>query len=192
MSIPEVSNCRSLPREYAYNIRQLCLCNQILRFCSNKLLLQSNQLCAFWLLCLELGNLVCDLCLVVSAGLDTLLRIPDRLQDCSAIVQVVCIEVLLFAKFGQQDANLVGDIADSIVGCSFAPVRELACDGEALFASSFVALDEVVLRLDELVELFTQLWLNSAAEGAEAEAMTSARGAGVLVGADREGSIPAK
>ena len=65
-------------------------------------------------------------------------------------------------------------------------------DGEALFASSFVALDEVILRLDELVELFTQLWLNSAAEGAQAEAMTSARGAGVLVGADREGSIPAK
>ena len=69
----------------------------------------------------------------------------------------------------------------------------MTCDGETLLAGSFVALDEVVLGFDELVELFAQLWLDRAAEGAEAEAMTcDCGGAGVYVRSDREGAIPAE
>jgi hypothetical protein len=60
----------------------------------------------------------------------------------------VCIEVLLFTKLGEQNPNLVGDIADCLVRGGLAPVGELACDGETLLAGCLVALDEVILRLD--------------------------------------------
>jgi hypothetical protein len=103
----------------------------------------------------------------------------------------VCIEILLFTKFRQQNTNLVRDVADCFVCGGFAPVGQLTCDGETLFASSFVALNEVVLGFDELVELLAQLWLDCAAERAEAEAMTSGRGgAGVLVRTDGECAVP--
>jgi hypothetical protein len=65
----------------------------------------------------------------------------------------VCIQILLFTQFGKQNTNLVGDIADGIVRGGFAPVGELTCDGETFLAGTFVALDEVVLGLDKLVEL---------------------------------------
>jgi len=86
----------------------------------------------------------------------------------------MCIEVLLFAKLGEQDTNFVGDIADRLVRGGLAPVGELACDGETLLAGCFIALDQVVLGLDKLVQLLAQLGLNSTAEGAEAEAMAAA------------------
>lgn len=130
---------------------------------------------------------------MVSAWLDTLLSIPDCLQDCSAVIQIVCVEILLFAQLGKQNTNLVGDIADGLVCRGLAPVGELTCNGETLLAGTFVALDEVVLGLDEPIELLAQFGLNSSTEGAEAEAMTSVRGGvGVLVGADGECAIPTR
>lgn len=177
-----------------YNIGQLSLGDQILRLSSDKFLLQCNQLRALWLLDLQLCNLVRDLSFVVSAGLHALLGIPDGLQDGSAIIDVVCIQILLLAQLGKKNANLVGDIADGIIVCSLAPIGELSCDGETLLACGFVALDQTVLGLDQLVELLAELGLNGSTKGAEAEAMTGARcGRGaVLVGTDGECSIPGR
>jgi hypothetical protein len=180
-----------MPMKETHDVSELCFRNQIFCLCSNKLLFQNYQLRAFRFLSLQLRNLVMDLGFVISAGLDTFLCIPNCFQGGSAVIQIVCIEVFLFTKLGEQNSNLVGDIANCIVCRGFTPVRKLTCDGEALFSSGFVALDEVVLRLDELIELLAQLGLDRAAEGAEAEAMTSTRGRGrILVGTDRKSSIP--
>jgi len=72
---------------------------------------------------------------MVSARLNTLLRIPDRLQDSPAIVNIMGIEVFLLADFRQQNTNLVGDVGDGVIGGGLAPVGELGRDGEAFFAS---------------------------------------------------------
>lgn len=85
----------------------------------------------------------------------------------------MCIEIFLFAKLGKQNADLVRDVADGLVVCGFAPVGELACDGKTFLACSFVALNEVILGLYELVELLAQLGLDGAAEGAKAEAVAA-------------------
>jgi hypothetical protein len=105
----------------------------------------------------------------------------------------VCVEILLFAQLGKQNTNLVGNIADGLVRRGLAPVGELTCDGETLLSGTFIVLDEVVLRFDEFVEFLTQFGLDGAAEGAEAEAMTSVRGGvGVFVGTDGECAIPTR
>lgn len=176
-----------------YDIGELSFCNQILRLGTNKLLLQNDQFCALGLLCLQLRDLIRNLDLVISARLNALLCIPDRLQDRSAIIEVVRIEVLLLSKFRQQDANLIRYVANSIICGCLAPVGKLGCDGKALFPSSFVGLDEVVLGFDQLVKLLAQFWLGDAAKGAEAETMTRrARARFLLAGSDRERAVPAE
>lgn len=62
------------------------------------------------------------------------------------------IEILLLADFGEENANLIRDVADSIIGCGLAPLRELAGDGDTFFTGGLVALNEVVFRLDEFEE----------------------------------------
>lgn len=62
---------------------------------------QCNQLRAFRLLRLQLGNLIVDPCFVISTGLDALLGVPNCLQNCSAVIQIVRVEILLFAKLGE-------------------------------------------------------------------------------------------
>jgi hypothetical protein len=113
---------------------------------------------------------------VVSARLYALLRIPDCLQDSSAIIEVVRIEVLLFAEFRQQYTNLVRDIANSIVGGSLAPIGKLGSDGKTFFCCGFVGLDQVVLGFYQLVQLLAQFGLDGSAEGTKAEAMTTSAG----------------
>merc|ERR1711977_629334 len=150
------------------NVGQLSLSNQILRLSTNKLLLQRNQLGALRLLNFQLRNLIRNLRFVVTTWLHALLRVPNRLQDRPAIIEVMRIQVLLLAQVG-----------------------ELSCDGESLLAGCFVALDQVVLGFDQLVELLAEFGLHGAAEGAEAEAMAGVGcgGGTVLVRTNGECSI---
>lgn len=123
--------------------------HQVLRLCSNQLLLQDHQSRVLWLLHLELVDLILNLLSVVPARLDALLRVSDRLQNRPGIIQVVCIDILLLAQLAEQHPDLVGKLGDGIVAGLLAPVGELCANGETLFACGFVSADEVVLRLDE-------------------------------------------
>src|SRR4051794_5797412 len=86
------------------------------------------------------------------------------------------IQVLLLPELAEQDTDLIRDVAHALVVGGLAPVGKLRGDGDALLACSFVRLDQVVLRLDELVELLRELWLGCATEGGQGEAMASAAG----------------
>lgn len=175
----------------SYNIGQLSFSNQVLCLCSDQLLLQSDQFRALGFLGLQLGDLVHELRFVVSGWLHALLGVTDGLQDSTAVIEVMRIQVLLLAKLGEQHTNLVGDVRDRIVVRGLAPIGKLSCDGQTLLACGLVVRDQVVFGLDELVELLRQLGLDSAAEGAETEAMSRcARGAFLLVGTNGESSIP--
>lgn len=136
-----------------YDIGKLGLGHQVLRLCSNQLLLQDHQSRVLRLLHLKLVDLILDLLSVVPARLDTLLRVSDRLQDRPGIIQVVRIDVLLLAQLAEQHTNLVGKLGDGIISGLLAPVGELCANGETLFAGGFVGADEVVLGLDEAEEL---------------------------------------
>lgn len=89
------------------NVGQLSFSNQVFCLCSDELLLQRDQFRAFWLLGLQLRHLIHDLCFVVSGGLNALLSIADGLQDGTAIIDVVCVQVLLLTKLREQYAYLV-------------------------------------------------------------------------------------
>lgn len=146
-----------------------------------------------WFLALQLGDLVCQLDFVVPRRLDALLHIPNMLQDSSAIIKVVCIEVLLLTDLRQQHADLVGELANCIISGCFTPLGDLGRDGDALLAGGFVGLDQVVFRLDQAVQFSAQFWLDLASERVEAERVAFAVALAVaLVGADGEGSIPKK
>jgi hypothetical protein len=175
-----------------HNVSQLCLSHQVLSLSSNQLLLKRDQLRALWLLYLQFGNLIVYFGLAVSTRLDTLLRISDGFQDCSRIIQVVCVEILRLAQLTEQNPNFVGDVRDGIIIRSLAPIRELAGNRDALLACGLVVPDQVVLRFDELEEPFGEFGLDAATQRAEAETVFFGGSGGdlVLVGADGECSIP--
>ena len=62
---------------------------------------QCNQLRAFRLLRLQLGNLIVDPRFAISTGLDALLGVPNCLQNCPAVIQIVRVEIFLFAQLGE-------------------------------------------------------------------------------------------
>jgi len=147
-----------------YNIGKLSLCDQVLSLSSHKFLLKSHKSGAGGLLVLELGNLVADLRLVVTARLHTTLGVSNLLQDTSVILQVLRIEVLLFTNLRHQHADLVGQVGDGVIIGRLAPVRELRCDRNSFPASGLVSTDSVVLGLDELEELLGQVRLSHTTE----------------------------
>lgn len=177
----------------------MSLGNQILRLGPDKLLLKNNQPGALRLLGLDLGNLIGDLALSVTAGLDALLGVADLLHDAPGIIQRVGVVVLLLADLAEDDADLVADVADGLVAGLLAPVGQLGRNADALAARGLVRADDVVGRLDQLVQLARQLWLDRAAQGGQREAhavgpAAAARGrAGVaagLAGADGKIAVP--
>lgn len=174
-----------------HNVGQLGLGHEILCFGAHELLLEGEELGTLGLLCLELGNLVGNLGLVVAARLDALFGIANLLEKRPAVVEIVCVEVFLFTHLGKQDADLVGDVADRIIVGLLSPVRELRRNGDTLLSGGLVVGDEMIFRLDQLEELATEFRLNGTTKGRETEAMAT-RGAlfGALVGADRQGAIP--
>lgn len=173
-----------------YNVRQLRLGHQVLSLSPDQFLLQRHKLCAFRLLALQLGNLVGNLPLPVAARLHALLCIPDLLQNAAAVVDGMRKRVLLLAHLGHDDADLVADVADSLVARLLAPLRQLRGDADALLARRLVGRDQVVVRLDELVQPARQLGLDGTPQGRQREPMAGTTGVagaatGVLLGADR-------
>jgi hypothetical protein len=114
--------------EETYNICQLGLCNQILCFGSNKLLLQCYQLRTCRLLVFQFLNLIADLGLAITAWLYAALSISDLLQDTSVILEILCKQVFLLPNLRQEDAELVGDVRDRVVVRRLTPVRKLRGD----------------------------------------------------------------
>ena len=154
-----------------HDVGQLCFSDQILRLCSNELLLQRHELRALRLLILQLLDLIRDLRLMIPTRLHRALRIPDLLQDSAIVLQILRKHVLLLAQLGQQHAQLVGDVGDGVVARGLAPVRELSGDGDALAAGGLVGADGVVLAFDHLEELLAELGLLYAPEGGHGEAV---------------------
>lgn len=182
-----------------HNIRQLGLGDQILRLSPDELLLEHNQPGALGLLGLQLGNLVRDLALPVAAGLDALLGVADLLHDAAGVVEGVGVVVLLLADLAEDDADLVADVADGLVARLLAPLGQLGRDADALAARGLVRADDVVGRLDQLVQLARQLRLDGAAQRGQREAhavgpAAAARGragaAAGLAGADGKIAMP--
>lgn len=136
-----------------YNIGQLRLSHQILGLGPDKLLLELDELGALGLLILQLLHLIGNLALVIPTRLHRALRIPNLLQHAAIILQVLGKDVFLLAEFGQEHAQLVGDVGDGVVARRLAPVGELGGDGDAFAAGRLVGADAVVLALDDFVEL---------------------------------------
>ena len=115
--------------------------------------------------------------------LHALFRIPNPLQHASALFQSTRKIILLLRDLGQQDTQLIADIARMFV-LLLTPLAQLTCDALALATGRLVGGDLVVLRLDELVELFAEFGLLDAAEGGHGEAVAwSGGGGGGIVGA---------
>ena len=172
----------------------MSLSNQVLRLGPDKLLLQNDEPSALGLLALELSNLVGDLGLAVTAGLDALLRVADLLEHAAALVEGVGVRVLLLAQLAQHHAHLVADVAKGLIAGLLAPLGQLCRDRHPLLSSGLVRVDQVVVRLDQPVQLARQLRLHVPAQRREREALAPGA-AGVagraLVRADRQCSVPA-
>lgn len=181
-----------------HDIRQLGLSHQVLRLSPDELLLEDHEPGALGLLGLDLGDLVRDLALPVAAGLDALLGVADLLHAPAGVVEGVGVVVLLLADLADDDADLVADVADGLVARLLAPLGQLRGDADALLARGLVRADDVVGRLDELVQLARQLRLDGAAQRGQREAHAvgpagAAGGAGAaagLAGADGEIAVP--
>lgn len=116
---------------------------------------------------------------MVSAGLHALFCVPYGLQDNAGIIQVVSIQVFLFADLTEQYANLVRDVGDGIVAGLLTPLRKLACNGNTFLTSGFVGSDQAVFGFDQLVEFFRELRLGGTSQRTEAESMMTRAGARV-------------
>lgn len=183
-----------------HDIRQLSLGNQVLRLGPDELLLKDDKPGALGLLGLDLGDLIRDLALPVAAGLDALLGVADLLHGPARVVEGVGVVVLLLADLAEDDADLVADVADGLVARLLAPLGQLARDADALLARGLVRADDVVGRLDQLVQLARQLRLDGAAQRGQREAHAVGRpaaaargragGAAGLAGADGEIAVP--
>lgn len=122
----ELVSVRSLDL-FAGDVGELGLGNEGFGLGTDELLLEDNNLGGVGLLVLELGNLVGDLLLAVTAGLHRGLDVADALHGDAVLVIAVDVLVLELANFVQQDTKLVGDVGDVLVGT-------LAPDGELLLA----------------------------------------------------------
>lgn len=180
-----------------YDVGKLGLGDEVLSLSADKLLLEDDNLGALGLLQLQLLDLVGNLGLVVTTGLDALLGVADSLENATAVINGVGVGVLLLTNLAQDDTNLVRDITDGFIASVLTPVGQLSSNGDALAASSLVGIDQVVLRLDELEELAGELRLRLAAERVERKraALTAGAATGPLVGAsgaDGKGTIPVR
>lgn len=147
-------------------VRQLRLRNQTLRLSPDQLLLELPKLRRIGILILELLDVISDLLLVVARRLHTALSVPDALEQAARLLEVLRKEVFLLGDFGEEDAELVGDVAEGVVVGLFAPLGELGGDGGALAAGVFVGADDVGFGFDELVELLGEVLFGRAAETA--------------------------
>lgn len=152
-----------------YNVGELSLCNQVLCFGSNKLLLEGDQLGTGGLLVLEFLNLITNLGLLVTAGLDTALNVPNLFQDGAIVLEVLDKEIFLLANLGKDDTNLVADVGNGVVVGGLTPVGQLRGDREPFTAGSLVSGDGMILGFDQLVEFLGQLGLCGAAQGGDGE-----------------------
>lgn len=168
----QVSACISRERAHTYNVGELGFRNQVLRFSTNKLLLQRDQLWTGGFFVLQLRDFIGYLGLGVTTRLDTTFSVSNLLQDASVVLQVLCIQVLLFTNFGQQHADLVGQVRDGVIVGGLAPVRQLGRNRDPFSASCFVSSNGVVLGLDELEELLGEFRFSHSTE--------SGHGKGVL------------
>jgi hypothetical protein len=106
------------------DVAELSFGDQRLGFSADEFLLENDDAGRVWFLVLKLGDLVGDLLLAVTAGLDRGLDVADRLH-CDAVL-VVAVDELIFqlADLVDEDTELVGDVGNIVVA-KLAPQGEL-------------------------------------------------------------------
>jgi len=121
------------------------------------------------------NNKETNLGLGVSRRLNRALSVADLLQNTPAFLHALGQGVLLLCDFGQQHAQLVGDLGDGVIARLLTPVAELRGDRSLLLGSVLVGTDGMVLGLDQLVQLLGQLGLLDPTETSHGKAMFAAR-----------------
>lgn len=109
---------------FAGDVGQLGLCDQRLGFGTDQLLLEDDYAGRVGLLVLELGDLIGDFLLAVSAGLDGGFDIADALDGDTILVVAVDELVFELANFVDQDTEFVGNVGDVVI-TSFTPDGQL-------------------------------------------------------------------
>lgn len=94
----------------ASNVGKLGFRNEGLGFSADELLLKDDNARRVGLLVLELSNLVGDLLLAVSAGLDGSFNVADALDSDTVLVVAVDELVFEFTDFVDQHTKLVCDV----------------------------------------------------------------------------------
>ena len=122
-------------------------------FSAHELLLQGDDFGTLGLFVLEFLDLVGDFGFVVSTWLNRSFGVSNLLQDATILFEVLGEVVFLFAEFGEENTEFVGDVGDGIIASGFAPVRELRGDGDALAAGGLISADGVVFAFDDFEEL---------------------------------------
>lgn len=140
----------------ASNVGKLGLSDQRLSLSADKLLLEDNNLGRVRLLVLQVGDLVGDALLAVTAGLNRGLDVANALHGDAVLVVAVDVLVLELTNLVQQDTELVGDIRDVLIG-TLTPDGELLGDIHALLGNGLETAHNVLLHLDELGELLGQV-----------------------------------
>lgn len=146
------------------DVGELGLSDKGLSLGSDKLLLKNNNLGGVGLLVLEVGNLVGDLLLSVSRGLDGSLNVSHGLQGDSVLVVLVDELVLELTNLVDENTELVGDVGDILVSV-LTPERQLLGNLSSLSGLLLDGSHHVLLHLDELGELSGEIGAHGAGGG---------------------------
>jgi len=92
----------------------------------------------------------------VSAGLDRSLNITDALDSDTVLIITINIQVLEYADFIDQDAELVRYVGHVIVAC-LAPDRQLLSDLHSFPRDELHASHNVLFHLDQLRQLLGEV-----------------------------------
>lgn len=78
---------------------------------------------------------------MIARGLDGALGVADALQDATTLLEILAKDLFLLRNFGEQDAELVGEVGDGVVVGLLTPVGQLAGNGGALATGRLVSTD---------------------------------------------------
>lgn len=106
------------------------------------------------------------------------LGVPDLFQHTPRVLQVLRKQILLLRNLGEQDSELVRDVAHGLILGALAPFAQLRRDALALAAGLLVGADGMVFRLDQRAQLLGELGLVQTAERGEGELVLRGGGLG--------------
>lgn len=126
---------------------------------------------------------------VVPAWLYRTLRIAYLLENAAIFLQCLGEDVLLISNLSKQHTKLVRDIRNSLVLCGLTPLGKLLSNADSFPPRCLVSPNGMVLRFDDLEQLFGKLRLLRTSEGRHGEAVLGSglfAAAAALLGTDGE------